>query len=50
MEKFYFFRLRLCQGYDSTYDTDIWFSQGYKRSYDSAYDFDSKLCHQWKPV
>ena len=47
MEKFYFFRLRLrlCQAYDSAYDTDIWFSQGYKRSYNSTYDFDSTLCH-----
>ena len=37
MEKFCFFRLRICWAYDS----DIWFSQGYKCSYKSAYDFDS---------
>ena len=24
--------------YDSAYDSDLWFSQGHKRSYDSAYE------------
>ena len=26
--------------YDSAYDSDFWFSQGHRRSYDSTYDFD----------
>ena len=41
IETFWFFRLRLRQAYDSTYDSDFWFSLGHKGSYDSAYDSDS---------
>ena len=28
----------LSRFYDSAYDSDLWFSQGHKRSYDSAYE------------
>ena len=28
----------LSRFYDSDYDSDLWFSQGHKRSYDSAYE------------
>ena len=41
METFWFFWLRFRRAYDSTYDSDFWFSLGYKRSYDSAYNSDS---------
>ena len=43
METFCFFRLRFRprRAYDSAYDSDFWFSQGYERSYDAAYDSDS---------
>ena len=41
METFWFFRLRFCRAYNSTYDSDIRFSLGHKLSYDSDYDTDS---------
>ena len=37
METFWFFLLQFCHAYDS----DLWFSLGHKRSYDSAYDSNS---------
>ena len=40
METFWFFWLRFRRSYDSTYDSDFWFSQGHKRSYDSDSDSD----------
>ena len=33
--------MEICDSSDSDYDSDFWFSQGHKRSYDSAYDSDS---------
>ena len=41
METFWSFWLRFCRAYDSTYDSDFWFSLGHKHSYDFAYDSDS---------
>ena len=41
METFWFIWLRFRRAYDSAYDTDFWFSLGHKRSYYSAYDYDS---------
>ena len=41
MEPFWFFRLRFRRAYDSTCDSDFWFSLGRKRSYDFDYDSDS---------
>ena len=45
METFWFFWLRLRRSYYSAlvtaYDSNFWFSQSHKRSYDSAYDSDS---------
>ena len=38
METFWFFWLRFRRAYDSAYDSDFWFSQGHKRSYDSDLD------------
>ena len=35
---FWFFRLRFCKAYDSTYDSDLPFSLGHKVSYDSDYE------------
>jgi len=35
METFWFFWLRFRRVYDSAYDSDFWFPQGHKRSYDS---------------
>ena len=35
MEPFWFFRLRFRRAYDSAGDSDFWFSQRRKRSYDS---------------
>ena len=34
METFWFFRLRFRRAYDSAYDSDFWFSQVHKGSYD----------------
>ena len=41
METFWFFRLGFHYTYDSTYNSDFWFSQGHKHPYESAYDSDS---------
>ena len=41
METFWFFWRRFRRANDSAYDSDFWFSLGHKRSYDSAYDYDS---------
>ena len=38
METFWFFWRRFCRAYDSAYDSDLWFSLGHKRSYDSDSD------------
>ena len=35
METFWFFWLRFRRAYDSSYDSEFWFSLGHKRSYDS---------------
>ena len=35
METFWFFWHRFCHAYDSAYDSDFWFSQSDKRSYNS---------------
>ena len=35
METFWFFWLRFRRAYDSAYDSNVWFSLGHKRSYDS---------------
>ena len=34
METFWFFRLRLCRANDFAYESNFWFPQGHKRSYD----------------
>ena len=43
METLWFFRLRFRRAYDSTYDSDFWFTMSQALLYDSAYasDFDS---------
>ena len=41
MEALWFFWLRFCRAYNSVYDSYFWFSLGYKRSFDSAYESDS---------
>ena len=41
MEMFWFFRLRFRCAYDSTYDSDLLFSQGHQQSYNFAYESNS---------
>ena len=41
METFWFFWFRFRRAYDSAYDSDFWFLLGHKRSYYTAYDYDS---------
>ena len=41
METFWFFLFQFRRAYDSAYVSAFLFSLGHKRSYNSAYDFDS---------
>ena len=49
-ETFWFFWLRFRRAYNSAYDSDVWFSLGHKRFYDSADDSDSdSVASEYQP-